>query len=361
MIKVLIIDTVIFHINGMSNVIMGLYENMEVENISFDFVACDNIDEKYAEIIRRNNYNIFLLKQRNKHPLRYIKNLSEIMKKGSYDIIHIHGNSATMAVELRAAKKSRTKAKLLVHAHNTECDHEFLNKVLYSYFIKNSDYHIACSRAAGEWLYGNNKYIVFNNGIDENKFRFNPEMRKEYREKFGVDDKFVVTHIGRFNAQKNHKFILEIFEILHEKRNDAFLRLVGTGSFYEEIKARVEEMGLSDYVCFAGVQKNPEIEYNVADVFLLPSLFESFGLVNIEAQCSGLPCVISDKVPTDIKITENVKFLSLSDSPEKWADTIIEYFGQKDRCSRISEVREHGYSMKENSQVLYSFYKSILK
>lgn len=361
MIKVLIIDTVIFHINGMSNVIIGLYENMKDENICCDFVAYNNIDEKYADIIRRNNDNIFILKHRNKHPLRYIKNLSEIMKKGNYDIIHIHGNSATMSVELRAAKKSRTKAKLLVHAHNTECNHEFLNKVLYGYFIKNSDYLIACSRAAGEWLYGNNKYTVLNNGIDENKFRFNPEMRKEYREKFGVADKFVVTHIGRFNTQKNHKFIIEIFKALHEKRSDAVLRLVGTGGFYDEIKAKVEEMGLSDYVCFAGVQKNPEIEYNVADVFLLPSLFESFGLVNVEAQCSGLPCVISDKVPEDIKITENVKFLPLSDLPEKWADAIIEYSEQKDRCSRISEVRERGYSMKENSQVLYSFYKSILK
>ncbi|MDD6082299.1 MAG: glycosyltransferase [Oscillospiraceae bacterium] len=357
--KILVINTVEFHINGISNMIMGLYKNINDNKINFDFIINNVIDNKYENVIKGKNDGVYILKNRNKNPFYYINKLSNIIKKNDYDIVHIHGNSALMSIELMAVKKSHTKAKVIVHAHNTDCTHRFLNKILYRYFIKNYDYAVACSKAAGEWLYKNNsKYTVLNNGIDENSFQYNPEIRNSNREKKCLADKFVITHIGRFNSQKNHEFLIDIFKVISERNKNAVLRLVGEGELKEKIITKVCENGLSDKVYFVGEIENPEIEYNIADVFVLPSLYESFGLVNVEAQCSGLPCVISDTVPKDIKIIENVVFLSLNESHEIWAETIMKYENIK-RENHSDEVVSKGFSIKTNANILLEMYKKI--
>lgn len=356
--KILVINTVRFYINGISSVIMGFYENIKANNISFDFIANNAIDKKYEKIIKKNNDGLYILKNRNKNPLAYINRLSEIIRKNNYDIVHIHGNSALMSIELMSIKKSRTQAKTIVHAHNTDCTHRLLNKILYRYFINNYDYAVACSRAAGEWIYKNNEYTVLNNGINEKRFQYNPKIRTANREKNGIADKFVVTHIGRFNSQKNHEFLIDIFKELSVRKENAVLRLVGEGDLKDKIIAKVKEKGLSDKVCFVGETDNPEIEYNMADVFVLPSLYESFGIVNVEAQCSGLPCVISDTIPEDIKITENVVYLSLNESAEIWAETIMKYENIQ-RKSFSDEAVKRGYSLKANADNLLEIYKMI--
>lgn len=358
MTRVLVINTVKFHVNGMSNVIMGLYENIKDQNFRFDFVVCEEIDPKYKKIIEENDDRIFILNHRNKNFLKYIKSLSIIIKKGSYDIIHIHGNSATMSFELAAAQISGLKAKRIVHAHNTACRHTFLNKLLYGYFIRHSDYRIACSRAAGEWLYKENKYYVFNNGIDEKKFRFDPTMRDTHRLDLGINDKFVILHVGRFNQQKNHKFLLKVFKSVLQEESDAILRLVGDGTLMNDIKDCVKDMEIQEHVMFVGVTDEPEIEYNIADVFVLPSLYESFGLVNVEAQCMGLPCIISDTVPREIAITNQVSFVSLNADPSVWSKTILQYKTAERKDNR-EFVIANGYSLWKEAQKFKHFIMKI--
>lgn len=360
MIKVLVINTVKFLTNGMSNVIIDFYQNMDRSGIAFDFVANEEIESKYSNIIKKNGDRFFLFHNRNKKPFSYIKRLSTLIKKNKYDIIHIHGNSALMSIELRAIKKSGSNAKVIVHAHNTDCTHQILNKMLYGYFVNRYDLALACSEAAGKWLYKEHPYKVINNCIDEQRFRYQPELRDSLKKNNNLEDKFVITHVGRFNEQKNHAFLIKIFEFIHRIDSNSVLRLVGTGALEQKIRQIVSNSEVADYVTFVGVTDKVELEYQMADVFVLPSLYESFGLVNVEAQCAGLPCVISDTVPRDIQITEQVKFLSLQDPPEKWAKEILSFKGAH-RESNEDSVVSHHYSIHHEANELLKIYRIILK
>lgn len=358
--KVLIINTVSFAINGMSTIITDMYKNMDKTMFKFDFAVKDFIDEKYKKEIEKNGDRYFVFERNYKQLYKYINKLSDLIKKEKYDIVHIHGNSALMLVELNAIKKSGMKCVKVVHAHNTQCTHQMCNKILHKKFIKSYDYALACSDAAGKWLYKDNSYTVINNGIEEKRFVYNENLREKERTKNALEDKFTLLHIGRFNSQKNHTFLIDIFSELIKTEPNAILRLVGDGQFVDDIKMKVNKLRLRDKVTFVGTTNNTEAEYNMADVFVLPSLYESFGIVNVEAQCSGLPCVISDTIPEAIKITDNVDFVSLNKSAKEWAKIILKYHDAQKRKSYDNEVRKYGFSIIENAQKLRKFYEKII-
>lgn len=360
--KVLVVNTVEFHINGMSTVIMNYYRYTR-DSVKYDFVVNGRIDSCYRKELNKNGEKIFILKKRQRNPFGYIRRLSKIIKEGNYDIVHIHGNSALMLIDLLACKLSRKETIKVVHGHNTDCTHRGLHRLLYKAFIKSYDYGIACSRAAGKWLYGSNEHIVLNNGIQEERYRFDPVLRKSEREKKQIaPETKILLHIGLFNAQKNHTFLIDVFyEVLKAKPN-TILRLVGTGKKLEEIKQKVKCLGIDDKVQFVGTTTHPETEYNMADVFVMPSLYESFGLVTVEAQCCGLPCVLSDSIPKEIRITDQVEFLSLKKSAAEWADYICLYLDNMiERKSNEESVVRKGYSIKHEVQKLVDFYNSVLK
>lgn len=356
MIKVLIINTVWFRINGMSNIIMNYYKYMDKSEISCDFVINDEINEMYMKQL---NNNYFMLHNRKKKPFSYIKKLSGIIKKGNYDIVHIHGNSALMQIELEAIRKSGIDCKKIVHAHNTSCKHKLLNNLLYKKFLKSYDFACACSDEAGKWLFKDNKYIVMNNGVETSRFVYNAELRKELRNKNKCDDKFILLHVGVFNEQKNHTFLIDVFKAVLEKEPTAELRLVGRGIKFEEIKNKVKQLDIEKNVIFVGETTKPELEYLMADVFVFPSIFESFGLVAVEAQCCGLPCVVSDALPLSVKVNDEFDFLSLQKSPQQWADEILKYKDYNGRRSCEHRVTEQGYSIVKEANRLTEFYKSV--
>lgn len=358
--KVIVINTVGFNINGMSNVIMNYYRYTK-GSVNYDFVVNGSIDDCYQKELKQNGANIFILKNRNKNPLLYIEKLSKIIKDGNYDIVHIHGNSALMLIELLACKRSAVNAVKIVHGHNTDCTHRKMHALLYNSFIRNYDYGIACSKAAGDFLYGKNEHIILNNGIQEERYRFDPALRASEREKNHISpDKKVLLHVGRFNDQKNHTFLIDIFREVLRSEPDVILRLVGTGMNFEAIQKKVSELGMDDSVQFVGATTHPEIEYCMADVFVMPSLYESFGLVTVEAQCCGLPCVLSDTIPEDIRITDQVAFLSLNQSAVEWADEIIRHLkDKKPRVSHTDSVIKHGYSIKHIAHEIISLYNDV--
>lgn len=356
--KVLIINTVRFHINGMSTIIMNYHKYIDDNRIQLDFVVNEYIDDIYRKQIEEKNGKIFVLKNRNKLPFIYIKNLRGIIKNGNYDVIHIHGNSALMTTELIAANVDK-KAKKLVHAHSTDCTHKIIHKLLYKKFMKSYDYALACSDAAGKWLYNTHEYTVINNGIAEHKFIFNQNLRNKLRSENNISDNFVLLHVGLFNKSKNHDFLIDVFYEVLKKESKAVLRLVGKGDLLNDIKEKTKKLGIENKVMFVGTTNNPETEYNMADALVFPSLHESFGLVTVEAQCTGLPCVLSENVPKDIKITDNVDFLSLNEPPSVWADTVLKYNVKSDRGSHDKEVVEHNYSIAFEAEKLADFYERI--
>lgn len=312
---------------GLENFIMNLYRNINREKIQFDFLVHykknkyfdDEIEELGGKIYRftlREDNNIF----------KYIVNLNSFFKKHKeYKVIHCHMSSIGFIVFF-IAKLNGIEVRI-AHSHNSNTEKTlkgFIKSILmkpYKYF---SNVNFACSQDAGKYLFRNKKFEVIPNSIDVEKFKFNKEKRKEIREKYNIDNDFVIGHIGRFNIQKNHDFLIDIFnEIVKEKLN-AKLLLIGTGELESKIKEKIEILKIKDKVLFLGTRNNTNDFYQAMDCFVLPSFFEGLPVVGVEAQASGLPCVFSDEITPEIKINNNIKFVSLKECAKQWAKEINE-------------------------------------
>ena len=304
--NILVICSNVFGYNGIANVILNYYKSIDKEKIHMDMVLINEPREEVKQLFDNNNTKLYVV-DRTKNLFGYMSSLKAIMKENNYDLVHIHGNSATMAIELIVAKSAGVKVRI-PHCHNTKTNHPIIHKVLKPMFYNNYSYGFACGKEAGKWLYGERDYIVINNGIDTECFKFNSEYRNEIRNIYGVNNKFVVGHVGVFNEQKNHEALIKIFIKLYEKNKNSVLMLVGDGENKEVIKKLVISNNLQDNVIFVG--NTDEIhKYMMAfDVLALPSKFEGVPLVLIEAQSTGLPCVASTQVSIEADITGLVEF-----------------------------------------------------
>jgi glycosyltransferase involved in cell wall biosynthesis len=224
-----------------------------------------------------------------------------------------------------------------------------------------SNVKFACSKDAGRWLYGKNadsKYdiTIINNAIDTEKFIFNPEVREKYRKDLGISGKFVIGHIGRFSPQKNHGFLIDIFSEVVKKNNDSVLLLVGDGELRGEISQKIDKLGLSKNVILTGIRSDiPQLLWSM-DAFVLPSLYEGFPVVGIEAQAAGLPCFFSDQITAAAKITQNVHFINLLYSPGDWACEIIQHTAGYVYPDTSAQLKASGFDVKEATNRLQELY-----
>ena len=205
-----------------------------------------------------------------------------------------------------------------------------------------------------------NVYIL-NNAIDLDKYKYSKKIRDKKREELGIkENAFVIGHIGRFVKQKNHEFIIDVFNEIHKENKNAILLLVGQGPLMDEMKEKVKGLKLTRCVKFLGQRNDANELYQAFDVFFFPSLYEGLGMVAIEAQVSGLPCVVSTEVPSIAKVTDCLEFLELEDTINTWKNTILDKLNEK-RKSHIEEVRKAGYDIKEEVKKLEKKYKELSK
>jgi glycosyltransferase involved in cell wall biosynthesis len=363
----------VLHVIGSMNrggaevMIMNLYRNIDREKIQFDFVENSYDEAEFDEEIRALGGKIYRCPHYNgKNHLKYKKWWKEFFKThyGEYKVIHGHLGS-TAAIYLKLAKKNNIFT--IAHSHNTSG--KGLKDLIYKFYSYPTrhvaDYFLGCSMDAGISRYGKkvayNKSIfsVLNNAIDAESFEYNKEIREQVREKYDLRDKFVIGHIGRFVEQKNHEFLIDIFEQIYRVEKRAFLILVGDGEKHQKIKEKINKKGIENAVLFAGVQTNVAQYYQAMDVFLLPSLFEGLGIVAVEAQCSGLPCVISNKVSRECIVTEGqVEICNLDEEAKAWAEVILK---KKDylRSDSSEQIKEHGYDILKTSKWLTDFYLEV--
>ena len=211
---------------------------------------------------------------------------------------------------------------------------------------------LAPSDLAAEFMFGKASDVtLLNNGVDLNYFTYLPEGRISIRNEFGLEDKLVVGHIGRFNIQKNHKYLLEVFKELSEQRDDAVLLLVGIGALESEIRALVSEMGLKEKVIFAGQRFDIPALLSAMDVFVFPSFHEGMPNTVIEAQATGLPCVIADTITREVELTGLVHYLSLDESPTVWSEKALSVLSSQ-RENTASVLAEKGYDIKNVADTL---------
>lgn len=352
---------------GVEAVIMNYYRHIDRDKIQFDFICDeDSTDIPYKEIESLGGKVIICPPYQK--IFKYLKELKRIFKENKYKIVHSNLNALSV-FPLYAAKKSGIPIRI-AHSHSTSNKKEWKKTLLKDMLrpfskVYATDY-FACTEHAGRWLFGNKtfnqgKVTVVNNGIDINQFAFNEKIRNEVRKELGYrDTDLIIGHIGRFMKQKNHDFLIDIFNELHKENENYKLMLVGQGPLMEEIKEKVKNIDLTDSVKFLGQRTDANRLYQAMDLFLFPSLYEGLGMVMIEAQCSGLPCVASTEVPDIAKVTNNVEFIDLKDSLGNWNNSINELI-KKDRQTDLDEIRKSGYDIEIEANKLELKYIASVK
>lgn len=225
---------------------------------------------------------------------------------------------------------------------------------------KSATDYFACSKAAGEFYYGkeavaNGLVKVIPNAIDLEKYKFNQAIREKIRKSLNIEDKFVVGHIGRMAPPKNQKFLLQIFKKVKKERTNSILLMIGNGPLKKEIESEIKRLNLQDSVILLGVRNDVPNLLMAMDVFVLPSLSEGLGIVAMEAQASGLKCILSDKVPVETDMG-GAKYISLQTYCKQWASAILNCEKKHNRNSYLSNLIKNGYSIKESVEALQNYY-----
>lgn len=316
--KILEICTVNFKLTGIPIHIRNYYNELKKEH-HIDIVA-RNFDHKILRTMPLENKTKLYDLPRKKNLIKYFLSLKKIVKAGNYDVIHIHGNSATMSLEILAC--SNSNAKIITHTHNTEYQAKFLSKLLSHYLNHHTNARFASSMEAGKKLYGNNDFQVIKNGINVANVKYNKNVRNRLRNKYGIrESTFVIGHIGLFWKQKNQEFLLKVAKLLIEKDIPFKIVLIGDGENKEIIQQQIESSNLEKYFLILPSTDKINEYYSMFDLFVLPSRWEGLGMVAIEAQYAGLPCLLSEFVPKAAKISDSVTFLPLD--ANKWSNEIV--------------------------------------
>lgn len=366
-------------LGGAESRIMDIYRKTDRDKLQFDFLVHQNgitgrnqgvrEPEFYDEEIHALGGRVFVLPKFKLYNYFTYRRAVKHFFASHHDFSVVQGHmTSTAAIYLPLAGKAGVPITV-AHARSAGVDKGMKGKItrwLRRSLLKKADYCFACSKEAGIAVFGqewqdSGKDFLFPNAIDAEKFIFNPEKRRELRKALGIENCYVIGHVGRFHYAKNHEFLAAIFSCLHEKMKRqgrrAVLLLLGEGSGMEAVKEQVEMLGLTKDVLFMGNKKNVEDYYQVMDYFVFPSRFEGLPGTVVEAQAAGLRCILSDTITPEVGISSLVHFESIGKSPAIWADYIMahESYQREDMHATITEA---GFDVKKQAVRLEEFYRT---
>lgn len=361
--KILYINTVEMTYNGISMTMLNYAKSIRCKNVTLDFVSINSLQSDIKSLIEDMGSKCYELDMRNSNIPVYIYKLSKIIRKNKYSIVHIHGNSATMAIDLLGAYLGGAEIRA-THSHNTTCTHMKAHKFLTPLFQVLSNKAFACGKDAGRWLYQSREFQILNNGTDTRKFQYDEAKRDYYLSKFSLEGKIVLGHIGHFTMQKNHSFLIDAFESALKQNDQLVLLLIGEGKLKEEIQKKVRKKNLDSKVIFTGKIVDIPGLLTVMDTMLLPSLWEGLPNVAIEWQAAGIPALVSSNVTKECKLTDQISFvdLVLNDWSRKISNvnklTCEQRLSNNLRNSEI--IISKGYDIKANAEQLLDTYSNQL-
>lgn len=348
------------NVGGLETYIIAQFRSLDKSRWKMDFISDPKNPSRIAfqDEIESNGSRVFEL--RNKADwISFMKTHHE------YDLLVFNVILPTIPI-LRTIVKHNSFRRIIVHSHNGNSIFSgflsFYNYPVFRYwrrfFRKHGIVQWACSKRAGDWMFGKDSdYTVIKNGINTEKFRFNPELRKDIRKSLGISDNtLVIGHVGRFAHQKRSLFLLDIIESVSNRNPDSVLLCIGDDNFEpiigNEFKRRMKARNLSSKVILMGMQYDAFRFYNAMDCFVLPSRYEGFPIVGVEAQTSGLPCLFSDTITSEIKLTDNAHMLPArkANDADLWADAIldsVDLINDAIRLEYCDKVRSCGYDIED--------------
>ena len=371
-IRVLQINSGSRSFGGVSSFLYNVYTNIDREKLQFDFffffLTTYGIHREEIEKSGGRIYELGIKGNILTRKTGLYKRLYEFLTQHAYSVVHINsGNFFFNLFAVMAVRKAGVPCRI-VHSHNAgDTNRSRIKKAAFEalkpQLEKNATLLLACSRKAASYMFTDQtvregRVQIVKNGINAERFRFDPEIRKTVRQELGLQDKFVVGHVGRFYKQKNHVFLIRIFEKIHEKEPESVLLLFGKGDLETEVRGLVNELGMAPYVRFMGEVPDIERMYQAMDVFVMPSFHEGLPVSCVEIQAAGVPCVLSDAITEEIKIADSLQFLSLSDSPEIWAKAALSMKGHRDLNGYENVIRS-GYAIRDVADGMLKMYKEM--
>lgn len=359
---------VVTHMNrgGLETMLMNYYRNMERTQIQFDFLTHRTYEGDYGEEIKSMGGKIYHLPILNPFSGSYKKTLRLFFSEHpEYQIVHVHQDCLS-GVILRIAKECGIKVRI-AHSHNANQDKDIKYPVKL-FFKRNITQYatvlMACGEDAGNWMFHGADFQVLNNAIDTRQYIYDPAKRDAMRRQLEIgQDELVVGHVGSFTPQKNHLFLIDIFQQVKRLIPRSILLLVGenVGDIADRVKEKVKSLELEDSVIFTGIRSDVPDLLQAMDVFVFPSNYEGLPMTMVEAQASGLPCLISDKVPIECKMTGLVQQVSLADGAEVWAKKAIAAAKETVREDTSAQIKAAGFDIAENAKWLQNYYLSTLE
>lgn len=349
---------------GVEAVVMNYYRHIDRSKVQFDFLVDSDSTLIPREEIESLGGRVFEVPPY-QHVVEYQRELQRLFKQEGWKIVHSNINALSV-FPLRAAKKAGVPVRI-AHSHSTSGKGEYAKNALKAVLKTQSNryptHRFACSKFAGKWLFGKAAHFeVVYNAIDLDRFCFNAEARAQARADLGlVGNQFAIGHVGRFTAQKNHAFLIDVFAEVAKRRDDAVLLLVGTGEAGASVKALVDERGLTDRVKFLGQRSDVNRLYQAFDAFVLPSLYEGLGLVGVEAQVAGLPCLFSDAITREVDVTGESCFLPI-DHSKAWIEALSCLVPRKRaERSKLSLKKFDSYDIYKQSLILTEKYQQFVR
>ena len=331
---------------GIQSFIMNVYRKIDRNKIQFDFLIFEHSCNSYEEEIKKLGGNIYIVPGRKQGIIKNKNALNEFFTLHKYDVVHYHSDSLSNIEPLVAAKRNRVRTRIM-HCHSTNIISN--NKIYYllhkynkTRISKIATHFFACSNDAKQWAYAKTKIEskakVIYNGIDFSKYQKNIKEDNKTRKELKIGkDNFVVCHTGRFVKVKNYDFILKIFSKVLERNNKSILILIGDGELFNEIQNKIKNMNLQNNIKMLGKRNDVNKILRVSDSFVYPSLYEGFGMSVLEAEAVGIPCNISNNIPDDVVINDNVIKISLNENAERWAELVL---NNNKRCSNKSLINK---------------------
>ena len=346
---------------GVEQVVMNYYRHIDRERVQFDFLVDSDSTLVPASEIEALGGRVFTVPPYQRL-IDYELELERLFRRERWPIVHSHVNALSV-FPLCAAKRAGVPVRI-AHSHSTSGGHDPAKNAVKALLRPLSNvyptHRAACSRHAGEWLFGKGQdFTVIPNAIDLSSFWFDPVRRATVRHALGIGDgQLLVGHVGRFSPQKNQSALVRAFALVAERRPDARLALVGEGRQRAEVEALAASICPEGSVLFLGQRGDVADLYQAFDVFCLPSEYEGLGMVAVEAQAAGLPCVLSYAVPRDADPCGTAKYLPCGDE-RIWAHSMLAV--QKRLSRRVRRESFHRYDIRLQSPMLLNFYDVLNK